>query len=88
MNFTGVFQYGFCHGCHDVFAIGTEISRSKSEKGIKCYLVALVVEDNIWKPNVLRGHVKFCDSPVFIRIPHKFVVLPFLKLSAVMVTLA
>ena len=38
----------------------------------------LVVEDYVWKPDVLRGDVDLGDSSVLGGIPGELVVLPFL----------
>ena len=42
-------------------------------------LVLLVVEYDVWSPNVITGHVKLPHTTVFIWIPLQLVVVPKLK---------
>ena len=38
----------------------------------------LVVEDNVWSPDVVSGHMKILDAAILIRVPHQLVVTPVL----------
>jgi hypothetical protein len=49
--------------------------------GLNFYWAAalLIVQHNIWPPDMIGGHVQHVHSSIFIRVPLEFIVVPILK---------
>ena len=47
--------------------------------GTHCQVVLLVVQDDVWQPDDLRGHVDLLHAAVLAGVPPQLVVVPLLE---------